>query len=211
MQVQTIEKRGKNVDEAVKAALDELGCDLDEVEVEIIEEGNKGLLGLIGSKPAVVKVTLKTVMSPEEHARQVVEDILDRMKIDYQINNVEADKGTVRINIVGNDMGLLIGRKGETLNSLQFIAGLIINRQQEKKIRLILDVEDYRKKREESLESLAIRLSEKVKKTQKNVVMRPMSSQERRIVHTVLQEDPQIVTYSMGDEPNRKVVISLKK
>ncbi|CFX25309.1 Single-stranded nucleic acid binding R3H [Syntrophomonas zehnderi OL-4] len=208
---QTIEKRGKNVDEAVKAALDELGCDLDDVEVEIIDEGNKGLLGLIGSKPAVVKVTLKTVMSPEEYARQVVEDILDRMKIDYQINNVEAEKGTVRINIVGNDMGLLIGRKGETLNSLQFIAGLIINRQLEQKIRLVLDVEDYRKKREESLESLAIRLSDKVKKTQKNVVMRPMSSQERRIVHTVLQEDPQIVTYSMGDEPNRKVVISLKK
>lgn len=211
MQVQTIEKRGKSVDEAVKAALDELSCNLDEVEVEIIEEGNKGLLGLIGNKPAVVKVTLKKIVSPEELARQVVEDILDRMKIDYQITNVEADNGTVRINIVGNDMGLLIGRKGETLNALQFIAGLIVNRQQEKRIRLVLDVENYRKKREESLESLAIRLSDKVKKTQKNVVMRPMSSQERRIVHTVLQEDPQIVTYSMGDEPNRKVVISLKK
>jgi predicted RNA-binding protein Jag len=79
------------------------------------------------------------------------------------------------------------------------------------RIRLILDVEDYRKKRDESLESLAVRLSEKVKATQKNVVMRPMSSQERRIVHTALQEDPQVVTYSMGDEPNRKVVIALKK
>lgn len=209
MQVQTIEKRAKSVDEAVKAALDELGCDIEAVVVEVVEEGSKGLLGLIGNKPAVVKVTRKA--SPEDHARQVVDEILKKMKIDYQINKVESDKSTVRINIIGNDMGLLIGRKGETLNSLQFIAGLIINRQREEKIRLVLDVEDYRKKREESLESLALRLSDKVKNTQKNVVMRPMSSQERRIVHTVLQEDPQIVTYSMGDEPNRKVVISLKK
>jgi len=211
MQVQTIEKKGKSVDEAIKAALDELGCAMDAVEVEILEEGNKGLLGILRNKPAVVKVTVKRTASPEEHAHQVVDEILKKMKIDYQINKIEAEQGTVRINIVGNDMGLLIGRKGETLNSLQFIAGLIINRQREEKIRLVLDVEDYRKKREESLESLALRLADKVKNTQKNVVMRPMSSQERRIVHTVLQEDPQIATYSMGDEPNRKVVIALKK
>ncbi len=209
MPVQTIEKRGKSVDEAIKAALDEMGCDINAVNVEVIDEGSKGLLGFIGTKSAVVKVTLR--ITPEEQARQVVDEILTKMKIDYQINKVEFNQGTVRINIVGNDMGLLIGRKGETLNALQFIAGLIINRQVEDRIRLILDVEDYRKKREESLESLALRLSDKVKNTQKNVVMRPMSSQERRIVHTILQEDPQVVTYSMGDEPNRKVVIALKK
>jgi len=186
-----------------------MGCDINAVNVEVIDEGSKGLLGFIGTKSAVVKVTLR--ITPEEQARQVVDEILTKMKIDYQINKVEFNQGTVRINIVGNDMGLLIGRKGETLNALQFIAGLIINRQVEDRIRLILDVEDYRKKREESLESLALRLSDKVKNTQKNVVMRPMSSQERRIVHTILQEDPQVVTYSMGDEPNRKVVIALKK
>lgn len=209
MQVQTIEKKGKNVDEAIKAALGELGCDIDAVKVEVIEEGSKGLLGFIGTKQAIVRVTLK--LTPDEKARQVVDEILTKMKIDYEINKVEFNQGTVRINIVGNDMGLLIGRKGETLNALQFIAGLIINRQQEERIRLVLDVEDYRKKREESLESLALRLSDKVKNTHKNVVMRPMSSQERRIVHTILQEDAQVTTYSMGDEPNRKVVIALKK
>ena len=202
-------KKGKSVDEAIKAALEEMGCDIDAVKVEVVEEGSKGLLGFIGTKQAVVRVTLK--LTPEAQARQVVDEILTKMKIDYEINKVEFNQGTVRINIVGNDMGLLIGRKGETLNALQFIAGLIINRQQEERIRLILDVEDYRKKREESLESLALRLSDKVKNTQKNVVMRPMSSQERRIVHTILQEDSQVVTYSMGDEPNRKVVIALKK
>ena len=108
-------------------------------------------------------------------------------------------------------MGLVIGRKGETLNALQYMVGLIVNRQREDRLRVILDVEDYRKKREESLEALAIRLSEKVKETRKNIVMRPMSSQERRIVHTALQGDPNITTYSIGEEPNRKLVITLKK
>ena len=217
MEVQTIEKRGKNVDEAIKAALEELGCEIDDVAVEIIEEPTKGLLGFVGRKPAIVKVSLKAnqrqspSQSPEQEVRQVVEDLLNRMKIDYQINQIEYEAGRVRINIVGNDMGLLIGRKGETLNAVQYIIGLILNRNREERLRVVLDVEDYRKKREESLEALALRLSDKVKRTRKNVVMRPMSSQERRIVHTILQEDPQISTFSLGDEPNRKVVISLKK
>lgn len=209
VQAQTVIKKGKNVDEAIKDALEELGCEIDDVTVEIIEEPTKGLLGFVGKKPAVVKVMMRP--KPEEEPLQLVEEILQKMQIDYKIEKVEWDEGTVRINIVGKDMGLLIGRKGETLNALQFITGLIINRQREEKIRVVLDVEDYRRKREESLESLALRLSDKVKKTRKNVVMRPMSSQERRIVHTVLQADPNVTTYSTGDEPYRKVVISLKK
>jgi spoIIIJ-associated protein len=210
MQVQTVEKKGKNVDDAIQAALEELGCEIDEVEIEILEEGSKGLLGLIGGKPANVRLTRKEE-NPAEDARQIVEELLRKMKIEYQIDTITAEQGTVRINIIGKDMGLLIGRKGETLNAVQYIAGLMSNRKRGERIRLILDVEDYRKKRDESLESLARRLSDKVKDTQKNVVMRPMTSQERRIVHTALQEDPQVVTYSMGDEPNRKVVIALKK
>jgi spoIIIJ-associated protein len=209
MQAQIIEKKGKSIDEAVKAALDELGCNIEDVTVEVVEEPSRRLLGFMGNKPAVVKVSL--LDKPETEARKLVESLLKEMKIDYQIERVEWKNGIARINIVGQDMGLLIGRKGETLNALQFIAGLMINRKREEKIRIILDVEDYRKKREQSLESLALRLSEKVKQTQKNVIMRPMSSQERRIIHTVLQEDPVLVTYSMGEEPNRKVVIALKK
>ncbi|MDD4801869.1 MAG: KH domain-containing protein, partial [Syntrophomonas sp.] len=169
----------------------------------------KRLLGFIGNKPAIVKVSL--IEKPEIEARKLVDSLLQEMKIDYQIEKVEWNNGVARINIIGKDMGLLIGRKGETLNALQFIAGLMLNRHREDKIRIVLDVEDYRKKREQSLEELARRLSDKVKQTQKNVIMRPMSSQERRIVHTVLQEDPVLVTYSMGEEPNRKVVIALKR
>jgi spoIIIJ-associated protein len=209
MQGQTVEKKGKNVDEAIRAALDELGCELEDVSVEIVEEGSKRLLGFMGSKPAVVKVSLRE--KPEMEAQKVVEDLLHKMQIDYEIEKVEWDNGTTRINIVGKDMGLLIGRKGETLNALQFVAGLMLNRKREEKIRIVLDVEDYRKKREQSLEALALRLADKVKQTQKSVIMRPMSSQERRIVHTLLQGDTQIATYSMGEEPNRKVVIALKK
>lgn len=208
-QTQTVEKKGKNVEEAIRAALDELGCEIEDVSIEVVEEASKRLLGFMGNKPAVVKVSMRE--KPELEAQKIVEDLLRKMKIDYQIDRVEWENGTTRINIVGKDMGLLIGRKGETLNALQFIAGLMINRKREEKVRIVLDVEDYRKKREQSLEALALRLSEKVKQTQKNVIMRPMSSQERRIVHTVLQEDPELVTYSMGDEPNRKVVIALKK
>jgi spoIIIJ-associated protein len=209
MQGQTVEKKGKNVEEAIRAALDELGCEIEDVSIEVVEEAGKRLLGFMGNKPAVVKVSLRE--KPEIEAQKVVEDLLQKMNIDYQIEKVEWENGITRINIIGKDMGLLIGRKGETLNALQFIAGLMINRKREEKVRIVLDVEDYRKKREQSLEALALRLSEKVKETQKNVIMRPMSSQERRIVHTVLQEDPQLVTYSMGEEPNRKVVIALKK
>jgi len=209
MKNQTVEKRGKSVDEAIKAALNELDCEIDDVSIEIIEEPNKGVLGIFGKKPAVIKVTVRE--KPEEEVKAILVDLLDRMSIDYKIDKAEWDNQKVRINIVGKDMGLLIGRKGETLNSLQYIVSLIVNRKREARIRVILDVEDYRRKKEQSLKELAIRLSEKVKDTRKNVIMRPMSSQERRIIHTALQGDPRITTYSTGDEPNRKVVITLKK
>ncbi|NLB87793.1 MAG: protein jag [Syntrophomonadaceae bacterium] len=208
MELQTIEKKGRNVDEAIKAALDELGCDIEDVSIEVLEEPTKGLLGLV-KKPAVVRVTLRE--KPEQDAVKIVEELLNKMKIDYKIDKVEWDNNRARINITGKDMGLLIGHKGETLNALQFIAGLVLNKNRQEKINLVLDVEDYRKKREKSLESLALRLSDKVKSTKKNIVLRPMNSQERRIIHTTLQGDPQITTYSTGDEPNRKVVIALKK
>jgi len=209
MEVNVVEKKGKSVDEAIKLALDELGCEIEDVSIEVLEEPVKGILGLVGKKPAIVRVSLRE--KPEEEAKKILEEILQKMRINYKINNVNWDSGKVRINLIGEDVGLLIGRKGETLNAIQFIIGLIINRKREEKIRVVLDVENYRKKKEKSLEELALRLSEKVKKTRKNVVMRPMNSQERRIVHTALQGDSQVTTFSIGEEPNRKVVISLKK
>ena len=209
MEDHAIEKRGKSVDEAIKAALDELGCEIDDVIIEVIEEANKGILGIVGKKPAIVKVTVRE--KPEEEVKKTLVELLNKMKIDYKIDRVERDQEKVRINIIGKDMGLVIGRKGETLNALQYMTSLIVNKDREEKIRIVLDVEDYRRKKEKSLEKLAIKLSDKVKTTQRNVVMRPMRPQERRIIHTDLQGDPQVTTYSTGDEPNRKVVITVKK
>ncbi len=207
--MQIIEKKGKSVDEALKLALEELGLDLDDVVVEVLEEPSRGILGLIGNKPAVVKVQVKE--KPEKLAGDKLTVLLDKMKINYEIDSIEMDDGIVRINITGKDMGLLIGRKGETLNAVQLILGLMVNREVEEKVRVVLDVEDYRKRKEESLKNLAVNLSEKVKRTKRNIVMRPMSSYDRRVVHTALQGDPDIVTYSQGEDPHRKVVISLKK
>ncbi len=210
MQAQVVEKKGKSVDEAVQAALEELGCELEKVNIEVIEEPSKGLLG-IGKKLALIRVTRIIEASDADKVRSTLEVILGKMDLDYTIDSVEEDADNVRINVVGKDKGLLIGRKGETLNAVQYIVSLIVNKNSDHRIKFFLDVENYRKKRENSLEDLAVRLADKVKKTRKNVVMRPMSSQERRVIHTALQADPNVNTYSMGDEPNRKVVISLKK
>ncbi|NLW45367.1 MAG: protein jag [Syntrophomonadaceae bacterium] len=205
----SLEKKGKSVDEAIQLALEELGVGLEDVVIEVLEEPSRGILGIIGSKPAVVRVELKN--KPEKVAEEKLRALLDTMDISYEIQSVEMKDGVVRINITGKDMGLLIGRKGETLNAVQFILGMMVNKVLDERVRIVLDVEDYRMRREESLKSLAVSLSERVKRTKRSVVMRPMGPHERRVVHTALQGDPEIVTYSQGEEPNRKVVISLKK
>lgn len=208
--MKVVEKRGKSVDEAIGAALEELGVSVDDVVVEVLDEPTKGLLGVIGRKAALVRVSVKS--DPEDVARMQLTALLDAMEIDYMIETVETlEPGLVRINIMGNDMGLLIGRKGETLNAIQFLLGLMVNRVSEERIRVVLDVENYRLKKEENLKNLAVKLSEKVKKTKRSVTMRPMSPRERRIIHTALQNDPEIFTFSQGEEPERKVVISLKR
>lgn len=209
VQEQTVEKRANSVDEAIQSALEELNCGINDVEVEILEEGNKGLLGIFGKTPCHVRVSLKE--KPELEVKELAEHILDLMQIRYQIDTLTHNDGTVRINFVGDDMGLLIGRRGETLNAMQMLMGIITNRQREEKhLRILLDVENYRLNREKSIAELALKLADKVKHTGENVVMRTMSAQERRIVHTALQDDKEITTYSTNEEPHRRVVIALK-
>lgn len=203
-----VQKRGRTVDEAVKAALEELGADFDDVEIEILEEPNRGILG-IGKRLATVQVKIK--QTPEKVVKKLLEDIFKAMEINVQIGSVVTEDKLIKADIVGKDLGLVIGRKGETLDSLQLLVGLMANRRLEEKVRVVLDVEGYRAKREDSVKSIALKMADRVKKTKKSVAMRPMSPQERKIVHTVLQNDPQIVTYSQGVEPNRKVIIALKK
>lgn len=204
-----IEKSGKTVEEAIEYALTELNTTRDHVDVEVLEEPSKGLFGLFGSKPARVKVTLK-VINPVDTAKSFLTDIFNAMGIKVLLEKMTSDEYTT-FNIRGEDLGVLIGKHGQTLDALQYLTNLAANKDGEQKVKFILDVEDYRKRRSETLSRLALRLADKVKRRGEKVVLEPMSPHERKIIHVALQHDKRVFTYSEGEEPYRKVVIALKK
>jgi spoIIIJ-associated protein len=202
-----IEKMAKSVAEATKAALLELGITEEQAEIEIIEEPSSGFLGFM-AKPARVRVT--KILTKEDIAKEFLSQVFDKMNMELVIN-ITHEEGNLHINLVGQDLGILIGRRGETLDALQYLLNLIVNKKFVDRVRIILDVENYRKRREETLVNLARRLSDKVKRTGISVYLEPMNPHERRIIHTALQMDTRIFTLSEGEEPFRKVVISVKK
>ncbi len=204
---QIIEKSARTVQEAIDCALEELGADIDDVEVEVLEEGNKGIFG-IGSKSAKVRVILRSSRSDE--AVQFLEDILSKMNVDVDIDKFE-DEDSIQLKITGKDSGIIIGRRGETLDALQYLTSLVVNKQSDDYKRVILDIENYRQKREDTLVKLAERLAERVVKYRKSVTLEPMNPYERRIIHSTLQTNNMVDTHSIGEEPNRKVVITLKQ
>jgi spoIIIJ-associated protein len=206
--MKTVEKAGKNVDEAVDLALKELAASIDDVEVEILEESSKGILGLLMVKQARVKVTLKE--NSLQRASILLKNIFQTMDLDVTTDISENDK-VVFINLEGPDLGILIGRRGETLDALQYLVNLSVNKNQETRKKIIIDIEGYRSRREKTLEKLALKLADKAKQRGRNVVLEPMSSQERRIIHTALQGRDDIFTFSEGEEPYRKIIISPKK
>jgi len=203
-----VETYGRTVEEAVENALKELGANRDEVEITVLEEGNKGFLGLLGSRQAKVKVTF--LEKPEVLIEKFVYDVLRDMNIKADIE-IKERNGSYFVSFHGKDLGILIGRRGDTLDALQYLCNLAVNRKLKNKIKIFMDVEGYRKRREQTLNNLARRLSAKVKESRKNIVLEPMTPQERRIIHTALQNDDEILTFSEGQEPNRKVVIALRK
>jgi len=203
----TIEKSAKTVQEAISAALEELNADENEVEIEVIDEGNKGIFGIIGTKLARVRVTL--LDTPAKKAQDFLEDIFSKMGIAPEMELTEEDD-TLSIKIKGKDIGIIIGRRGETLDSLQYLTSLVANKNDGKYKRVIIDVENYRQKREETLIKLANRLADRVVKYKKSVTLEPMNPYERRIIHSTLQNHKSVETYSVGEEPNRKVVIAPK-
>jgi len=204
----TVETTGKNIDEAIEKALKELQTTREDVKIEIVEEGNKGFLGFIGSKDAKIRVTKS--ITPVELAKEFLSYVTKAMNVDiyYEIENKE---DLIYINIKGKNIGILIGRRGETLESLQYLTSLAVQKKTEERTRIILDIDGYRNKREQTLVKLAHRLYEKVKKTRKSIIFEPMNPHERRIIHTALQNKNDVQTYSEGEEPYRKVVISLKR
>ena len=207
--VKTLEITGKNVEEAIEKALIQLDTTKDKVEIEVIEKGCKGFLNILGTKLAKIKVTLKKDFQKE--AREFLENVLKSMNIEATID-IKETEDNLYINLNGSDMGILIGYRGETLDALQYLVSLSVNKGMEEGYkRITLDTEGYRKKREETLIRLADKLAKKVKNYGKTVKLEPMNPYERRIIHSELQDNPYVKTYSEGDEPFRRVVIELKK
>ena len=204
----TIEKSAKTTEEAIKLALIDLGITEDEAVVEIIEEGKSGFLG-IGGKDAVVKVTAKT-----SDAGKKAEDFLSKI---FEITGedvtveTELDDDLLKVNLAGPDMGIVIGKRGETLDALQHLTSLVVNRGGGKFTKVSIDAENYREKRNDALESLAHKLASKVMRTRRSTTLEPMNAYERRIIHSALQNHDKVTTYSIGQGVNRKVVIALKQ
>lgn len=205
----TIEATGRNIDEAIKNGLNELNISRDKVDIEIVDEGSKGLFGLIGAKVARVKLSVKNDYGYA--AKTFLRQVLDSMGIMAEIKVEDSEEG-LKIVLRGPNMGILIGHRGETLDSLQYLVSLVVNKGDtgtEYK-RVILDTENYRKKREETLIRLANRLAVKARTTKRSIVLEPMNPYERRVIHSALQDNPYVTTHSEGEEPFRKVVIELK-
>jgi spoIIIJ-associated protein len=207
--MKTIETIGKTVEEALQNALQELKVTKDKVDIEIIDEGSKGLFNLIGSKPAKIKVTVKK--NQIDDARTFLTDVLTSMGITAEIE-IKEEKDTLNINLSGEKMGLVIGYRGETLDSLQYLVSLVINKDHNLPYkRVVLDTENYRSKREETLIRVAQKTAYKVRKSGRPYKLEPMNPYERRIIHSALQNYNDINTYSEGEEPFRRIVVNLKR
>ena len=204
-----IEVTGKTVEDARTEALIKLGTTSDQIEVEILEKGSSGFLG-IGSKPAVIRVRRKFTM--EDCVRDFFTQVFDAMDLTVDISvEVEEDNHTVNVELKGDEMGVLIGKRGQTLDSLQYLTSLALNRHTDEYVKVKLDTEDYRKRRKETLENLAKNIAYKVKRTKRPVSLEPMNPFERRVIHSTLQNDKYVSTHSEGEEPHRHVVVTLKK
>ena len=211
-----IEKTAKTAEEALELALQELGVREDQVDYEILEETEKkGLFGLFGgTKQVKVKVCLRTedpVEEPIEIAKKFLSNIFQMMSLDVMIEKFSSQEGTVTLHLHGAHLGILIGKHGQTLDALQYLTNLAANKNRADWVKIILDMENYRKKRTDTLTKLALRLADKAKRRSERVTLEPMNSHERKIIHMALQNDKRIVTYSEGEEPYRYVVIMSKR
>ena len=204
-----VEFRGKTVDDAITNALVSLGTTSDQIEYEVIEKGSNGILGF-GSKDAVIKVAKKS--TPEDVVKDFLTEVFDKMNLQVEIiTKFDEIEGVIDIELKGPEMGVLIGKRGQTLDSLQYLTNLAVNRKSDNYLRVKIDTEDYRRRRKETLENLAKNMAYKVKRTKRPVSLEAMNPYERRIIHSALQNDKYVVTHSEGEEPYRHVVITLKK
>ncbi len=211
----SIEVTGKTEDEAIASALRQLNLQRDEVSIEIVERAKSGFLR-IGASPAVVKVIYEVPDKAsngdvEEKAREFLEGLLTRMGISADIGMKTRDDGAITIELSGAGMGAIIGRRGETLDAIQHLTNYAVNRGTDERTHISIDAENYRSKREESLEHLAEKMAAKALKYRRSMALEPMNSYERHVIHTALQNYEGVTTCSTGVEPNRRVVISCEK
>ncbi|MCU9593869.1 protein jag [Caldibacillus thermolactis] len=198
---------GQTVNEAIESALKELHITKNQASISIVDEGKKGILGIFGSRPAIVKV--KVNIDPIEEAKAFLKTVCANMDIPIEIEST-IEGNNVRFNLNSEKTGLLIGKRGQTLNALQSLTQLVLNRYTDKFMILVLDIENYRKRREESLTQLANRLASKAIREQREIKLEPMPSFERKIIHSALAENEKVKTFSIGTEPNRRLVIQPK-
>lgn len=204
-----IEVSAKTVDDAITEASIKLGTTSDMLEVEVVEKGSAGFLG-IKSKPAVIKARKKN--STEDNVKEFLNKVFEAMDMEVTIDiKNDEDNGIMEVDLKGSDMGILIGKRGQTLDSLQYLTNLAVNKHSDSYIKVKLDTEDYRQRRKDTLENLAKNIAYKVKRTKRSVSLEPMNPFERRVIHSALQNDKYVETHSEGEEPFRHVVVKLKK
>ncbi|MDF1617417.1 RNA-binding cell elongation regulator Jag/EloR [Petrocella sp. FN5] len=201
-----VEKQAKTVEDAITEALVEMGATSDQVTVEVIEKGPSGLMSIFSNKLAKVRVYKK--INVEQVAYDFLEEVFQKMNIEVNIQVTLDDHNNMTVDLSGPSMGVLIGKRGQTLDSLQYLVSLVVNKEADSYMRVKLDTENYRDRRKETLETLAKNLAHKVKITKKKFILEPMNPYERRIIHSTLQNNKNVETHSEGDEPYRKVVIT---
>lgn len=201
----------KTVEDAIVQASLQLGVSSEKLHYEVVDRGNKGILGgLIGERPAVIRAG--KIESLEDKAEGFLNSVFEAMGLVVHVEtSMNDEEKEMSIDLSGDEMGLLIGKRGQTLDSLQYLVSLVVNKESSEYLRVKLDTENYRERRKETLETLAKNIAYKVKRTRRSVSLEPMNPYERRIIHSALQNDKYVFTKSEGEEPFRHVVIALKR
>ena len=203
-----VEIIGKTKEEAIQKAVDQLGTPVEDLEIEVLEEGSKGLFGFLGSKDFKIKATVIVKDTVETRILSFLNGLFEVMNIEADIK-IDMNSDSAKVSVIGDSAGQLIGRRGESLDALQMILSLAVNKTPGEYVKIMLDIEDYRSKREESLVRYANKMARTAAKQRKNIKLEPMNPYERRIIHSALQSDPAVSTHSEGEEPYRRVVVTL--
>ena len=207
MTLNSVETTGKTIEEAILVAVAQLGKSRDKLDIEVLVEPETSLFGLIQKKEAKIRATIK--LDLVEKSKEYLEKLFELMGVEAQAE-VTLEDDVLHVELIGKKIGVLIGKRGETLDSVRYLLSLYVGKYTDQKIKVVLDSEGYLAKREQALQKLAVSIAHKVKKTRRRVVLEPMNSYERRIIHSTLQDDPYVKTVSEGEEPFRKVIVVLK-